>query len=523
MNRRQFVLSGALGFTIISSGDGAIATTDLGKIRGDFYIPENFGAVGNASFLTATGQDDSAAFAKCLTIAAAYKGTVLLSSIYYIADASVLELANHHGLRIVGQGLDSGIVVAVNRRQSSLWIKSAVHISDFRIHCKPLETKPANSGHLQTCITVGDGFYLDRDQVEVRDWRVERMRLTRVSGVGGGYAFCGVGHVSNGYVGEIDDIGSGENHSGLVSFHWGARSATGKIGETVLRSWHPHHIQIGQLHSESSAISLSLSSCFAISQEGIITNIGGVNLFNWLPGDEANSVAAHDPALIGKAIKIQGPLLGRDLHDGNHAVVFLFSVGTSKASYMPDDRTVIRQVALNCEIEIGDVTIVGKSSASKPLVAAYKWYGVLNIGRITGSNRGGGEALEVSYSSGSITVKDLVGYFPKGAVRAVASLLTLSNTKVSALTRTKSSEYTERPSCKRFSATLSGVHAVGATKLNLSKRIAPKEFVMPGWVIRTGGSIVHATAYAPESATVIYVTPLQVALSDGESIVIDLC
>lgn len=451
--------------------------------------PESFGAIGDGNFSAATGTDDSAALAACLSQAYSTGRPILLQSVYRIADADVLVLAD--AVRIYGNGPDTGIIVETDSTQTAVWIKSAVHLSDFRIHCAPTAAKAADTGHLQACVTIGDGFFLNRDHVEVSDWRVERMRLTRKAGYGGGFAVSGIGNVSNGYVGEIDDIGSGEDHSGLVQFHWAPRTATGTVGEVPTKTYHPRHIRIGALYAENSFRTLNLSACFDVVQEGQFTNIGGSQLFYFLPGDEINTYQQHGNAdLICKGIKVLGPLFGRSLADDTEPVIDLFSVGTSKISTMPDDVGILLQKAIDCEVTIGDVTVVGSANASKYLLNVFKYYGSLRVGKITGIDCGPAvRGVSISNSIGNIIIDDLIGDFKTDALYiANSSGVTLRGSKVAVSDQVDSGDRVAYSFGSTFSAgTASGAHAQYATKLTLSAGLSSS--VMPGWPVCVGAAV----------------------------------
>lgn len=517
-------------FSILPVNQGGTGNTDIDGLKSDLgltgvnaeslpIIPSEFGAVGDGEFATATGTDNSSAFVACIAEAVASGRPILLDSVYRIADADVLVLTD--AVHIYGYGPETGIIVECDATQTSVWIKSAVHLHDFRIHCKPTEAKPADSGQLQACVTIGDGFYLNRDHIEVQDWRVERMRLTRASGVGGGWAFIGIGNVSNGYVGEIDDIGSGESHSGLVAFHWAPRTATGTVGEVPTKTWHPRYISVGSLYAENSAVALSTSACYDIVQNGQVTLIGGSQLYVSLPGDEIDTYSQHPTGSVGKGIRINGPLLAQGVANNTDAVIDLFSVGTSKISTMPDDAGILLQKALDCDISIGDVTVIGSTNANKYLISAYKYTGNLKIGKVVGKDVAAAtRGVSISSSIGNIAIDNVECATLRDAIYISSSSgITVNNSKITTSAENGSSDHSAYMFGDTFTATASGVHAEEATKLTLTAGLS--DFVLPGRPVKVNGEVVYSTSYAPIGATSLYVTAIPTALAGGETITVD--
>lgn len=480
----------------------------------------NFGATAHTD-----GADNTTAVTAALAVAAFFNRPIQLLGIYRVA-AMTMTLTEK--VTIIGGGPTTGFVCPVYEDDVGIWDKAGCDLSYFRVHVTHMQAKLPDSGQLHACVLVSarlNTLSLEADDIGVSGFNHHHLTLTRRAVVvgGGGSGWYGIGNVNNGYVGDLDDLGSTAEHSNLAAFHWGGKSVG--YGFAVTKTWHPHDNEVGALTAYQSQICFSPSAVYNLLQRGVMKMYGGLQLLSILPGDETDDFAdtsVHPVGSVGKGIRLLGPFEHHDPTSTTEASVEIYSQGTSSGwRTMPDNPAVNYMGDLDMDVEIGDIALFGATLAAQGVVDAKYYRGLLKVGNVKLVNSNPVVAAVYWHDSqaGRMIVKSISGTLRyRAAMIDNASGFTLQDSAFTCTdvdTSTKVGFYAIGITEARVA---SGVHAVGLTKLTLTAGISQR--MSRNTPIVVGGATVYTTGYNPPGMTVIAVTPLP-ALAGGEAVVID--
>lgn len=122
------------------------------------------------------------------------------------------------------------------------------------ISVEPIRAKPADSGHLHACVTIGVDDFTPTDQAEIRDFAIGELRCWRAAnGISSGCGVFVIGDVTGGRIGLLVDHGSPRLHSGLLQCHWTAKNTLGGYGFQSGLVYPIGGLTIGRVKAERSA------------------------------------------------------------------------------------------------------------------------------------------------------------------------------------------------------------------------------------------------------------------------------
>lgn len=399
---------------------------------------------------------------------------------------------------------------------------SGAGLVDMEVKVEAPAPKGPEGGQLLSNIMVGAGFVVNYDHPEIKDFRLERLRLTRASGYDG-FAIFVIGNISGGTVRDIDDLNSSNRSSGMYVSHPGYR---GVLNVSAEKSWHPRNVFVDDLRMFNGSIFMMLSSSHDYNIGRIYAN-GADSLFEFYVGDELDFYTA--PEFKGKINK--GTTIDEIVFDNltadSRGAISLTSLGSSVYRYLPAPDNAVRfGDQMDCSLKIGKITGRNTTPADRPLLRTIHWQGELRIDEIDVGDAVRKVVADLDKSRG-ISIGTIIGAADYSA--SAGLVITYSDDitvdKV-AIQQTDINTNTKR--CifiggARPTGTLISNAAAGATTVSVTPLVtsgAPLD-IPKGTLVQIGGQQVRLAAFYRGGTSTMAIEPLPAAVASGASVVAD--